>query len=276
MPACDPQLQDLVLAELDDFQPTAVHEPDEPSHLRAFFSTADARDAAARALASSFGVHLFVAPIDIPDDDWAARSQAQLRAVTVGRIVVAPPWDAEPAKRGRQPSGPLFVIIRPSTGFGTGHHATTRLALRSLQTVALDGRTALDIGCGSAVLAIAAVRLGAGSAVGLDIDPDAIDNASENVSLNGLERGVRIEVGDFRETASPADVVLANLTGPLLERAAPRLASLVNPSGSLIVSGFMDSERPSVIPALAALLTLVGVEQEEEWLCATFRKPVAG
>ena len=87
VPGCDAQLSDLVLAELDDFQPTAVQELDETSCLRAFFNSAQSRDAAARALAVSFGTHLFVETIDVEDDDWAARSQAQLQAITVGRVV---------------------------------------------------------------------------------------------------------------------------------------------------------------------------------------------
>ena len=100
IPSCDPQLQDLVLAELDDFQPTAIQEPGEPQTLRAFFTSRDSRDGAARALGAAFGHHVFVAPIDIEDEDWAARSQANLHAITVGRITVAPPWDT---KRGRVP-----------------------------------------------------------------------------------------------------------------------------------------------------------------------------
>jgi len=275
VPGCDPQLQELVLAELDDFQPTAIHEPDEVPLLRAFFPTPELRDAAARALASSFGIHLVVEPLNVEDEDWAARSQAQLRAVTVGRLVIAPPW----AKRGREPfsqdasekgSRPLFVIIRPSMGFGTGHHATTRLALKALQSLQLEGKTLLDIGCGSGVLAIAAVRLGALSAVGIDIDSDALANAAENVELNHVEDRVRLDEWDFRDHAAPADVVAANLTGPLLERSAARLAALVKPNGTLIVSGFMQSERLSVITALESLLTLQSVDQEEEWMCGAF------
>ncbi|RPI51472.1 MAG: 50S ribosomal protein L11 methyltransferase, partial [Acidobacteria bacterium] len=163
-----------MLAELDDFQPTAIQEPDDTAPLRAFFTTADARDAAARALAAAFGSHLFVETLEVEDEDWAARSQAQLRAITVGRIVVAPPWDPSVAtpKRGQTP---FLVCIQPSMGFGTGHHATTRLTLRALQELPVAERAVLDIGCGSGVLAIAAVKLGARSAVGIDIDPDALE-----------------------------------------------------------------------------------------------------
>ena len=281
VPGCDPQLQDLVLAELDDFQPTAIQEPDDSPVLRAFFTTAELRDAAARALSLSFGSHLFVQPLDIEDEDWAARSQAQLRAITIGRIVVAPPWDADGVKRGRVPCSedrtekgtrPLFtVIIQPSMGFGTGHHATTRLALKALQDLPLEGRTALDIGCGSGVLALAAAKLGAASAIGIDLDPDALLNALDNLALNDAAGRVRFEEGDFRQISSPADVVMANLTGALLERSAARLAALVRPRGHLIVSGFIESERASVSPALEEFLALETITQEEEWLCAVYR-----
>ena len=195
VPGCDPQLQELVLAELDDFQPTAIQEGEESSPLRAFFASAESRDAAARALAESFRSHLFVAAVDVEDEDWAARSQAQLRAITIGRLVIAPPWDTY-EKRGQTP---YWCIIKPSMGFGTGHHATTRLMLKALQELPVADRTVLDIGCGSGVLAIAAVRLGARSAVGVDVDPDAIANATENVELNDVGGRVRLEEGDFRD-----------------------------------------------------------------------------
>jgi ribosomal protein L11 methyltransferase len=261
VPGCDPQLQELVLAELDDFQPTAIQEPDDTSRLRAFFTTAESRDAAARALASSFGTHLFVESVNVEDEDWAARSQAQLRAITIGRLVVAPPWD-----RG---SDPLFtIIVRPSMGFGTGHHATTRLTLRALQALPLDNQTVLDIGCGSGVLAIAAVKLGARSAIGIDIDPDALENARENAGLNHLADSVRFEEGDFREMPLRAGIVMANLTGGLLERSAETLSNSVGAGGFLIVSGFMESEKAAVLPALETFLTPLSIAQEEEWMCA--------
>ncbi len=186
VPACDPQLQDLVLAELDDFQPTAIQEFDEGApKLRAFFTSSAPRDDAARALAVEFGTHLFVEAISVEDEDWAARSQSRLHAITIGRLTVAPPW--EPG------SDPVFtIIVNPSVGFGTGHHATTRLVLLALQNLPLERRTVLDIGCGSGVLAIAAAKLGAASATGIDIDADALDNARENAGLNHSGDSVQI------------------------------------------------------------------------------------
>jgi ribosomal protein L11 methyltransferase len=291
VPGCDPLtpgppprqprwggLQELVLAELDDFQPSAIEESDD-SRLRAFFSSEASRDAAARALAGAFGRHLCVESVQVADEDWAARSQADLRAVTVGNLVIAPPWDVP--EKGVRPHflpeadesskkwglTPYTIIIRPSMGFGTGHHATTRLLLQALQAIAVQDRTVLDIGCGSGVLAVAAARLGAYSTLGIDIDADALANAAENLELNALGDRVSFQNKDFREISSTFGVVCANLTGALLESSASKLAALVERGGYLIVSGFMDSET-SVVPALEKFLGLQKIEQEEEWMCA--------
>ena len=260
-PGCDPQLQELVLAELDDFHPTAIQESEEPSPLRAFFSSTAARDAAAQAIGAAFRHHVFVSTVDVPDEDWAERSQAQLRAITIGRLVIAPPWDV---------SGSDPIIIKPSMGFGTGHHATTRLMLKTLQALPVRDRTILDIGCGSGILAIAAVRLGARSALGVDIDGDALANAAENVELNNLIGRVELEHRDLSDLATPVDIVVANLTGELLKRSSKRLADLVTPQGYLVVGGFMESEQESVLGALDNHVRLEHTDREEEWMCAVF------
>ena len=265
VPGCDPQLVELVIAEFDDFQPTAIHESDEAGPLRAFFTTPAARDAAAQALAVAFGSYVYVKGIDVEDEDWAARSQAQLKAIAVGRVVIAPPWDVH-EKGSRNP----VIVIQPSTGFGTGHHPTTRLALRALQELPLDNCTVLDIGCGSGVLAIAAIKLGARSAIGVDIDPDALENARENALLNRVSDRIQFEEGDFRDMALSGHVALANLTGALVARSAEALACLIEPGGSLIVSGFLEDERQPVMTALQNFLGRGRVNQEDEWLCGVF------
>jgi ribosomal protein L11 methyltransferase len=269
VPGCDPQLQDLVLAELDDFQPTAIQELDEAGKIRAFFHADPARTSAARALGAAFGHHVFVEPVDIEDEDWAARSQAGLRAVTVGGITVAPPWDVP--EKGDGSAVPLFVVIKPSMGFGTGHHATTRLMLKALQTIDARDTDVLDIGCGSGVLAIAAARLGARSVLGIDIDPEAIESARENVDLNRAGGLVSLREGDFRLIRTPCSLVFANLTGGLLELNAQKLAHLVAPAGHLIVSGFTDTDA-AVMPALEEFLTLRHVDCEDEWRSAIFQR----
>jgi ribosomal protein L11 methyltransferase len=230
------------------WDPTAPPAPPDPVtrvHWRATFHDPAARDAAAAAIAAELpDVHL--TPVELPDEDWAARSQAALTAVTAGRFVVAPPWD-RPASPG---AGTIVLVIEPSMGFGTGHHATTRLCLRALTPLTLVGGRVLDIGTGSGVLAMAASHLGAREIVGVDIDADAIAAAEQSAALNVLPTPVDFRTGDFHDgTLAPADLVIANLTGAMLTRSRDALRRLIVPGGGLIVSGFMQDEADSVTAA---------------------------
>lgn len=247
---------DRVSAALDGLDVAAVEETT-ADRWRVHFHDAAARARAQDAVARECP-GLAVSSIDVPDEDWAARSQASLTRVTIGRVIVAPPWDV-----------PLVVTIQPSMGFGTGHHATTRLCLAALQTLDLTHRTVLDVGTGSAVLAIAASLLGAAESTGIDDDPDAVHAAWENLALNPAA-SVTLLVGDLRTTElSPADVVLANLTGGLLIATAARLRAVTTSAGGrLVLSGFRTDEEAGVMDAFAGL----GVEhrdEEEGWVCVT-------
>ena len=264
-PALDVRTEssDLLLAIVDDFGPTAVEERDDI--VRLFFLTTIDRDAAQRALASTFEV----TAIEVDDEDWARRSQENLKAITVGRITVAPPW--VPAIRNPQ-STILNVVILPSMGFGTGHHVTTRLCLAALQTIDLTGKDVLDVGTGSGVLAIAAARLGAVHALGIDVDPDAIQSARESLELNPEARNVRFETIDLAARALPfADVITANLTGALLVKSAAALLAATRPGGTLILSGLQSHERDEVCRAFAP--SAVCWEQtEDEWVGLAVKK----
>jgi len=240
-----------------------------------FFSTASARDTAQSSLTPEFQV----AAIDVPDEDWARRSQADLQPVTVGRLTISPRVTASPppplhqgprsfrlragASAGQvgeagsaaspQPLAPSpdVIFITPSMGFGTGHHATTRLCLAALQTLDLSQLSVLDVGTGSGVLAIAADRLGAARALGIDHDPDAVQAARENLALNPATRNVSFAVADLRTTPLPrAGVVTANLTGALLIETANDLLGAVDAGGTLIVSGLLAAERDEVVRAM--------------------------
>jgi ribosomal protein L11 methyltransferase len=155
-------------------------------------------------------------------------------------------------------------------GFGTGHHATTRLCLAALQRIEIRGMTVIDVGTGSGVLAIAASLLGAANVIGIDDDADAVSAARENLTLNPPAR-VTLRIGDLRQMESAnADLVLANLTGALLVSAADRLKRLTDSGGQLILSGFMASEERDVLDAFAPL-AVEHRAQEEEWVCVTLR-----
>jgi ribosomal protein L11 methyltransferase len=274
-PAANPELVDLVTATLDDYGPAAIHEtgPDEEPRWLVYFADAPGRDRAGDALRCAFDARgLRVARTDVPDEDWAARSQAALRAVRVGRVVVAPPWDV-PTRPER---GDVLVVVRPSMGFGTGHHETTRLCLGLLQEVGCDGRRVLDVGTGSGVLALAAAALGAREVVGLDVDPDAVENARENLALNRAladAATVAFETVDLRAAApAPADVVLANLTGALLAASAGALLACTRPGGRLLVSGLLAHEADAVLRAFAGEATLIAERAEGDWRAAVLER----
>jgi len=157
-------------------------------------------------------------------------------------------------------------------GFGTGHHATTRLCIALLQRLDLSGRTVLDVGTGSSVLALTALALGARSVLAVDDDPDAIESARENVALNGGAVGLELRVGDFRGLqANRFDVVVANLTGGLLARSADVLAGAVASDGSLVISGVTLEEEAEVLRALAPRMAVVERLTEDEWVAALLR-----
>jgi ribosomal protein L11 methyltransferase len=164
-------------------------------------------------------------------------------------------------------------------GFGTGHHASTRLCLRLLQDVSLDRRSVLDVGTGSGILAMAAARLGASRVVAIDADADALISARENVELNDLTEAVDIRLVDFAAPATipgqPFAVVLANLTGGMLQREARVLAGLVGAGGALITSGFQGDEVDVVVAAFAAVgLTQAARAEDESWVAVLFKLEV--
>ena len=249
---------DLLEAALTDFDVEAIDES-APTGWRVFFRTRSGRDRAQQSIAREFPT-LALTPVDVPDEDWAARSQASLKAVRVGNLIVAPPWDA-----------PIVVAIRPSMGFGTGHHATTRLCLAALQALEVKERTVIDVGTGSGVLAIAASLLGAVNVRGIDDDEDAIHAAWDNLALNPAAI-VTLLVGDLRTTQlEPADIVFGNLTGGLLISSAPVMSTHAGKHGVLILSGFQTGEEKDVVAAFTGF-DVQRRDQEDDWVCVTLSR----
>ena len=206
-------LRDRLVGLLADYDLVAVQEDDieHPQVWTAHFATSAARDNAALAVQDDSEFALIeVQPIDVEDDDWARRTQADLPAIRIGRITVAPPWDL-PKPSLQVPDPNITVIIEPSRGFGTGHHQSTRLCLVLLQSRNLSGLRVTDVGTGSGVLAIAAAKLGAVYVAAIDTDPDAVENARENIVVNGVDKVVEAHVDDLTSTTiAPADLVTAN------------------------------------------------------------------
>ena len=250
------------IAAIDDARPTAID--DREAGLRAFFSNPSDRDTAA-ALLREHDPSLTIVAVDVPDEAWAERSQASIGAVRIGRIVVAPPWIARP----HDDIEAIWIPIQPSMGFGTGHHASTRLCLALLQEFDVRGKSVLDIGTGSGVLAIAAWCLGSPRVLAIDHDDDALISARENVALNHAEEAIDLRALDLERAPASVqfDVVLANITGAMLRKHAVAIAGLVARHGSAILSGFQTDEADDVARAFAdAGLAESARREEETWV----------
>jgi ribosomal protein L11 methyltransferase len=259
-------LEERLLLRLDDLGPSALESLDEGQWLVHFAQAPPLGEVAAE-LREEFGPDVTSVLEWLPDEDWAARTQAQLKAVTVGSLIIAPPWDRPSDVTAEQ----IVIEIEPSTGFGTGHHQSTRLCLRALQRECRSGLSMLDVGTGSGVLAIAASRLGCSRVVAIDLDPDACRSARENVARNGVSDTVEVLVEGLGARPRSSNVVVANLTADVVYHHAHALTSTVAEGGRLIVSGIMTSQVPLVLEALSALTT-VSVDEEEDWVAITLAR----
>ncbi len=199
----------------------------------------------------------------IPDEDWEFVWRAGLGPVEVGsRLVVRPSWTQYPA------GGRIEIVIDPQMAFGTGGHETTRLCLEFLDETPPEGRSVLDCGCGSGVLAIAAAKLGAVRAVGFDSDPFSTGNARDNAVLNGVSDRVTI-LDDDLGAVSPGrfDLVLANIISGVLIPSLPRFRDFLLPGGTAVFSGLLDDEEELFRAACAgAGFAVRDVRRMNEWI----------
>jgi ribosomal protein L11 methyltransferase len=214
------------------------------------------------ALAIASDVTVQTEPLQI--SDWSERWKDALTAQRVGRLTIAPPWLTE----GLDPK--TTIVIDPGMAFGTGDHATTRSVVMLLQDVVRAGDRVADLGAGSAVLAIAAAKLGALRIVAIELDTDAIANAEENVRRNGVIESVSVVEGD---AASPVRIVTANIISSVLTDLLPTIANALDADGCAILSGILVSERSMMVERLDAAGWRVAAEIEEgEWWSATVER----
>lgn len=203
----------------------------------------------------------------VDEADWAEAWKAHFPVLRVGRrLVIRPTW-----RRHRRGADDVVLALDPGMAFGTGLHPTTRLCLAAIEALADRGTLAdarvLDVGCGSGILAIAALGLGARTAFGVDTDPIAIEATVANASRNGLARRVRARTGSLPSGREPFDVVLANLIAGALVALATPLHDELRPGGTLLASGIFVDREAEVRAALeAAGLAIRGRSAEGEWV----------
>ena len=198
---------------------------------------------------------------DVKAVDWSVTWRDQIGVHHLGDLTVAPPWLAA----GLDPA--TTIIVEPAMAFGTGEHPTTRGVVRLMQAVIRPGDTVADLGSGSAVLAIAAAKLGARSVAAIELDHDAISNAEENVVVNQVSAQVKVIEGDaavLLPLVGPVRVVLANIISSVLIELLPIIATSLAPDGRVILSGILLEERAEMLTALEAQRWRVMNEDHEE------------
>lgn len=209
----------------------------------------------------------------VREADWAEAWKAYFPVQRVGRrLVIRPTW-----RRHRASIDEVVVALDPGMAFGTGLHPTTRLCLAALEPLADEGRLrdarVLDVGCGSGILAIAALRLGAATAVGLDTDPIAIDATLANARRNRLGRRIRARAGSLPSGEPPFDVVLANLIAGVLVELAPAMRDELRAGGALVASGiFVDREGDVRAAFEACGLAIEQRTTEGDWVGLVARR----
>ncbi len=207
---------------------------------------------------------------DVPTVDWTEEWKKGVGAHDLGPLAIVPPWLAE----GRDPA--RTIVIEPQMAFGTGEHQTTRGVVRLMPAVIRKGDRVADLGSGSAVLSIAAVKLGAARATGIEIDADSIANANENTERNGVADRVAILEGDaavLLPLVAPVRVVLANIISSVLLDLLPVIERALTPDGQAILSGMLVEEREMMLDALRRSgWTLLAEDAEGAWWSAAIAR----
>ncbi|MFP1736955.1 50S ribosomal protein L11 methyltransferase [Lonsdalea quercina] len=196
----------------------------------------------------------------LEDKDWEREWMDNFHPMQFGkRLWICPSWRDIPDPEA------VNVMLDPGLAFGTGTHPTTALCLQWLDGLDLQGKTVIDFGCGSGILAIAALKLGAARAIGIDIDPQAIQASRDNAQRNGVSERLELYLPQDQPEALSADVVVANiLAGPLREL-APLIGALPNAGGHLGLSGVLATQAANVSEAYQDKFELDPVAEKEEW-----------
>ncbi len=238
-----------------------------------FYVTDDA-DGQAQLMGYLQGIDLPYTAVPLREYDWAHSWQKYYRPLAVGeRLYIVPEWERDTAAI---PDGTTRLLMNPGLTFGTGSHASTQLCLEGIQEVLQPGERVLDLGCGSGILAVAALCLGASWATGVDIDPKAVDVAYENAALNDIGRdkcrflagNVLADKGLVEELAQEkSGLVLANIVADVIIPLAPVVPRLLSKEGTFLCSGIIDTRADEVAGALAQSgLTVIRRREKNGWV----------
>ena len=196
----------------------------------------------------------------LEDKDWEREWMDNFHPMKFGeRLWICPSWREIP-----EPDA-INVMLDPGLAFGTGTHATTALCLEWLESIDLTGKTVIDFGCGSGILAIAAIKLGAAKVVGIDIDPQAITASKDNATRNGVADQLALFLPQDQPENLVADVVVANILAAPLRELSSIITAHVKPGGALAMSGVLDTQANNVASYYSDNFTLDAIAEQQEW-----------
>ncbi len=209
------------------------------------------------------GVEYKLETSGIEQEDWQNAWKKYYHAMDIGqRLAIVPGWETYDTDR-------IVITMDPGMAFGTGTHETTSLCLETLDSMVKGGERVLDIGTGSGILAIAALKLGAAEAEGVDIDPMCVRTAAENAERNGVAEHFTVLVGDLSDKASGKyNIITANIVAAAILSLAPHVPVLMAPGARFIASGIIDTRKDEVLAGLrAAGLEPVEIKEKRGWVC---------
>ena len=247
------------------------------SHIKLYLEDTDNESfARLETVAADLGLQMDVTPL--AEENWEESWKDNYPPQEVGKhLVVLPCWLADTDTQGRIP-----IVLDPGLTFGTGAHPSTQMVLETMEDVVTEGASCLDLGSGSGILSIAALRLGAKNAIGVDIDPKAEDIARENAAYNGFSAPQFTAcTGNVTEdkalmsrlSQGSYDVLLVNIVADVIIGLAPVLPQFMNENTTLICSGILDTRLQDVLTALAqAGLAVTATKAKEDWRCVSAKR----
>jgi len=231
----------------------------------AFAKVSDVRDALGHLQAFGLGPIGELVARRVDDKDWLESWKAAFVPLRIGAFVVRPTW-SEPVA-----GDAVELVLDPGMAFGTGLHPTTQQCLEALTTMPLDGKSVLDVGTGSGILAIAAAKRGASPVVAVDTDALSVDAARENAVRNGV--AIPVGEGSAADVPGRFDVVIANIVSPVLQRIAPHLAARLAGGGILLVAGVSAPAEAATREAFAQVrLGVLDRTERDDWVALALRR----
>jgi ribosomal protein L11 methyltransferase len=231
----------------------------------AFAKVSDVRDALGHLQAFGLGPIGELTAKRVDDKDWLESWKAEFVPIRIGAFLVRPTW-SEPAG-----GDAVELILDPGMAFGTGLHPTTQQCLEALSTLPLEGKSVLDVGTGSGILAIAAAKRGAAPVVAVDTDTLAVDAARENAVRNGV--AIPVAEGSAADVPGRFDIVIANIVSPVLQRIAPHLAARLAGGGTLLVAGISAPAEAATRQAFARVrLRALDRTERDDWVALALRR----